>query len=400
MPEYTYTAKNLSGETKQGTVDARAPDLAINLLKAQGLFVLNITERKESFLDDLPFFNSIPQSEVVSFTRQFSTMISAGLTVSRSLEVLGQQVTSKAFKKVIYDVLRAVEGGSSLSVALSRYPNVFSTAYQALVKAGESSGRLDEILKRLAETMESQRELNSRFKSAMIYPTIVLIAMGGVFILLMMTVVPKLAEMYKSMNVPLPFVTKAMISVSAFMVNNMIIMAVIIVAVLYGYRKFATSPYGKYLITELTFRLPVFGSINRQKEVAEFTSTLSLLMSSAVPIVDALNIVSSVMNSTLYRTALQDAAKQVEKGNSLSSFFKSSNTFPPLLSQMAGVGEETGKMDEVLERVSGYYAGEVDLLVKNLSVALEPIILVMLGTMVGFLIISIITPIYKITSAL
>jgi type IV pilus assembly protein PilC len=400
MSLFVYTAINSSGRKIQGSVDSRSKEVAISLLKNQGLTVVGISEKRESVIDFLLNIRGIPQSELVTFTRQFSTMISAGLPMARALEVLANQSDNRGFKKVVFDILRSIEGGSSLSVALGRYPQVFSRTYQSLVSAGESSGKLDTILKRLAETMEAQRELNSKLKAAMVYPVIVIIAMLLVFIILMVFVVPRLAEMYKSLNVPLPFVTQAMISVSSFMVHNLIFVIGGLIGFSFLVRWFVKTPEGKFIMSEIVFRSPVFGKINKMKDYAQFSRTLSLLISSAVPIVESLSIVSTIMSSYSLRQAVLDASKQVEKGNSLSNFFKSTSHFPSLLSQMAGVGEETGKMDEVLERVAIYYEGEVDNLIKGLSAALEPIILVMLGVMVGFLIISIITPIYKIMTSI
>ncbi|GIW69679.1 MAG: type II secretion system protein F [Patescibacteria group bacterium] len=400
MALFTYTAKNMAGKTISGTVDARTKDLAVSLLKSQGLYVISIQEKRETIFDTFLNFRRISQTDVVTFTRQFSTMISAGLPISRALEVLAAQTTSPNFKKVIYDILRNVEGGASLSVALGKYPDVFSVTYQALVRAGESSGKMDVILKRLADNMEAQRELNSRFKGAMIYPAVVMIAMIGVFIVLMVFVVPKLSEMYTNMDVELPKITQIMISTSNFMAKNIVLLLVGIIGGVLALRYYAKSEKGRYYIAEIVMRLPVFGRINKDRDFAQFSKTLALLINSAVPIVEALNIVSTVMSSPTFRAAVLNAAKQVEKGTSLSSFFKASEQFPPLLAQMATVGEETGRMDEVLDRVATYYEGEVDNRVRGLSAALEPIILIMLGVMVGFLIISIITPIYKITSSI
>ncbi|OGC46469.1 hypothetical protein A2V49_04280, partial [candidate division WWE3 bacterium RBG_19FT_COMBO_34_6] len=304
------------------------------------------------------------------------------------------------FKRILIEVLRDIEGGSSLSLALGRHPTIFTPTYQALVRAGEASGQLDVILKRLASTMENQRELNSKFKSAMIYPTIVFLAMIGVFVLMMIMVIPKLADMYESLNVELPMMTQMMIALSDFFVNNIVAMIVGAIAFVLGTRYFLRTPAGKDLVSNIIFMLPVFGKINKQKEVTDFTRTLGLLVASAIPIVEALNIVSGVMSNRRYKDAALAAAVYVEKGNSLSEYIKSNIVFPTLLGQMVSVGEETGQLDEVLDRVANYLEGEVDHAVKGLSAALEPIILLMLGGMVGFLIISIITPIYKITSAL
>jgi type IV pilus assembly protein PilC len=400
MPVFDYTAKNSSGKSLNGSVDARSQEIAVALLKNQGLTVIGMSEKKISIFDQILDFRGVPQGEIVAFTRQLSTMISAGLPISRALEVLAAQSTNRNFRKIITEVLRSVEGGVSLSMSLAIYSRVFNETYISLVKAGESSGKLDIILKKLAENMEAERDLDSKFKAAMVYPIIVFIAMIAVFIILMVFVIPKLSEMYTNMNIELPFVTKAMIAVSNFMVKYIYIVMALLIGAFLGARSFTRSKDGKILISELTIKVPVFGKITLQKDFSRFSRTLSLLINSAVPIVEALNIVSTLMTSQTLKNAVLDAATQVEKGQSLSNYFRSTTKFPPLLGQMAGVGEETGRMDEVLERVAIYYEGEVDNKVKGLSAALEPIILVMLGVMVGFLIISIITPIYKLTSSI
>ncbi|MBW6441796.1 type II secretion system F family protein [Patescibacteria group bacterium] len=400
MPIYSYTAKNNAGGKIDGSVEARNQDIAVSLIKNQGFTVVSIRERSSGLSDALLDFRGVPHGEVVTFTRQLSTMISAGLPISRGLEVLSNQSSNNKFKKIITEVLRSVEGGASLSASFSMHPKVFSTTYVSLVRAGESSGKLDTILKKLADNMEADRELNSKFKSAMIYPTIIFIAMIGVIFILMVFVIPKLTEMYEGMQIELPAITKMLITVSRFAVKYVYLIVIFAIGSVLGIRSFFTSERGRNVVSELIVKVPIFGKITLMKDYASFSRTLSLLMGAAVPIVDALNIVSVTMSGMNFRRGIQEAAKQVEKGNSLSNFFKNDTRFPSLLGQMAGVGEETGKMDEVLERVAVYYEGEVDNLVKGLSSALEPVILVMLGGMVGFLIISIITPIYKLTSSI
>ena len=400
MPIYEYTAIDYAQKRRTGSVDARTGDLAVTLLKNQGLYVVNLEEKRSNILDELLNIRGVPAGEVVAFTRQFSTMISAGLPISRALEVLGEQHTNQAMKKIILDVLRDVEGGASLSTAFGRYPRVFSQTYQSLVRAGESSGKLDTILKRLATNMEAERELSQKFAAAMIYPAIVFFAMIGVFILMMVFVIPKLAGMYKSLNVELPFMTQVMIAVSDFMVEKFYLVIGGLVGTFFGLRAFLRTDMGNDVASYLAFHTPVFGKINTQKEVTQFARTLSLLINAAIPIVEALNTVSGVVSNKLYKEAAVDAAKRVEKGGSLSEYFKQTKIFPALLGQMASVGEETGGLGDVFDRVADYFEGEVDNSVKGLSAALEPIILIMLGGMVGVLIISIITPIYKITSAL
>ena len=400
MPIYNYIATDHNGNKKNGTVDARTEYLAVSLLKSQGFFVISINERRGSLLDFFANLRGVSTNEVVAFTRQFSTMISAGLPVSRALEVLADQASNNNMKAVLHDCLRDVEGGSSISSSMSRYPKVFSPTYQALVKAGESSGKLDEILKRLATTLESERELTSKFKSAMIYPSIVMIAMVGVFIMLMTFVVPRLSDMYKSLNIELPLITRVMIGISDAILKFYPLMILIIVGLFFVFKTFTKTKQGSEIMSVVAFNIPVFGKINKQKQLTDFTRTLSLLIASAIPIVEALNIVSQVVTNDFLRKASLGAAKSVEKGNPLSEFFKSDKNFPMLIGQMAAVGEETGQLDTTMSKVADYFQQETDNAVVGLSAALEPIILIVLGSMVGTLIISIITPIYKITSAL
>ena len=400
MPIYTYTAKNNVGGTVSGDVEARNRETAVGLLKNQGFTVVSIKEKTAGFSDILSDFKNVPQGEVATFTRQLSTMVSAGLPIARALEVLSSQSTNSKLKKIISDVLKSVEGGASLSASFSLYPKVFSNTYVSLVRAGESLGKLDVILKKLADNMEADRELNSKFKSAMIYPIVILVAMMAVMLILMVFVMPKLTTMYEGMQIELPATTKMIINVSNFMAKYIYLILIVIVGLVIVIRSFFSSERGKNFVSEIIGKVPVFGKITLMKDYSSFSRTLSLLINAGVPIVDALNIVSVTMSGMPLRRAIQEAARQVEKGNSLSSFFKSNSAFPPLIGQMMGVGEETGKTDEVLERVAVYYEGEVNNLVKGLSSALEPLILVILGVMVGFLIISVITPIYNLTSAI
>ena len=400
MPVYRYSATDNNGNRRSGTVDARTEELAVNLLKNQGFYVISMQKETSNFLENLIEARGVPDTELVTFTRQFSTMISAGLPIARALEVLAEQTQNSKFKRILMDILRDVEGGASLSAAFGRFPNAFSPTYQALVNAGESSGKLDEILKRLATTMEADRELKAKFKGAMIYPAIVMVSMIGVFFMLMIFVIPKLATMYESLNVELPVMTQVLITASDFMVERFYIILALMVAAFFGIRYFARTTTGKELISTVLFNAPIFGKINRLRDITMFTRTLGLLIASAIPIVEALKIVSNVVSSAFYKKGALDAAQVVEKGNSLSEYFKHNKDFPALVGQMVSVGEETGQLDEVLAKVAEYYNGETDHAVQGLSAALEPVILIMLGGMVGILIIAIITPIYQITTAI
>ncbi len=400
MPYYRYTTIDKAGRKHAGMVDARSKDLALSLLKSQGFYVVKVVEKKPSIFASLVELRGVPTKETVAFTRQFSTMISAGLPMSNALDVLAKQTTNDPMRKVLFNILQDIEGGSSLSEALGKYPDVFSVTYQSLVRAGEYSGKLDILLQKLAENLEDRAELKAKFISALIYPAIVVLAMVGVFFVLMLYVVPKLATMYESLNVDLPFLTIIMIGISNFMVRYMYVLVLGAVGMFFGLRYFFGTTRGKELLSELSFRAPVLGKLNSRKELTEFTRTFSLLIGSAVPIVESLNIAAQAITNKGYQEAALSAARYVEKGNTLSEYFKKNPAFPKIFGQMVSVGEETGKMDEVLEKLADYFDGEVDSLIKGFSAAVEPLILILLGSMVGLLIISIITPIYKITSAI
>lgn len=400
MPVFTYTAIDNAGNKRTGTVDARSQSSAVGLLKEQGLYVVSLIEQKESAVQQLLSFRGVPDTEVVASTRQLATMISAGLPIARALEVMAEQTQNKNMKKVLLDTLRDIQGGSSLSNALAKYSNVFSPTYVALVRAGEASGKLEEILLRLADTLEAQRDFKSRFTGALIYPAIIFIAMIGVFVLMMLFVIPKLSQMYDSMGVELPTVTKGMIAISNFMTNFWYIVFILAAAGIFAARAFMQTEKGKGLISSISVRLPVLGKLILQKDLTEFTRTLSLLISSGIAITEALDIVAKVVTNPGLKQGSLNASTAVEKGGSLSDYLKQDKNFPPLLGQMTSVGEETGQLDEVLGRIGNFFASETDHAIKGLSSALEPIILIMLGGMVGLLIVSIITPIYKITSSL
>lgn len=400
MPVYKYTALDAEGRKRTGTVEAHDKATALTLLRNEGLFLTGLEKPQEGILASVLSMRGISTNDVVTFTRQFSTMISAGLPLSRCLEVLIGQTDNPNFRKVLADILKGVEGGASLSDSFSKHPEVFSRTYQALVKAGESSGNLDIILKRLAATLEADRTLKSKLKGAMIYPLIVVIAMVGVFVLMMTMVIPQLADMYESMDVELPTPTKVMISISDFFTTNAILVLFLVAGLVFSIFYFKKTEFGKKILSSLSYKIPVFGKINRSKEITSFSRTLSLLVGSAIPIVDSLQIVAEVVGSAELKKATQEATAYVEKGNSLSEYFRGSKAFPPLLGQMAEVGEETGKMDEVLEKVATYYEGETDASIEGLSAALEPLILILLGGMVGLMIYSIITPIYKLTTSI
>jgi len=327
-------------------------------------------------------------------------MVGAGLPLARALEILANQTLNPRFQEILSSSLRDIQAGASLSSSLEKHEGVFSRVYLSLIRAGEASGALDNILLRLAENQEKQREFVGRTRGALIYPAIVVIGMGGVFVMMMTFVIPKLMDMYKDLGADLPLPTKIMIGVSGLFTNFWWAMLLIAGVIAFGSWRFSQTDQGRHLFARAILRLPIVGPISSQSQLTEVTRTLSLLISSGVPILTALDISKGAVSNVLYLEALERAAVSVEKGAPLSATLKNDPIFPASMGQMVEVGEETGKVDEVLDKVSKFFESEVDQQVKNLSTALEPIIMVLLGVMVGFLILSVILPIYSLTSQL
>ena len=397
---FNYVAKNEKGKTVVGSVDSVNLNSAASLLKERGLFIITLVpESKGTVGNLLKKLSKVSLNDKVNFTHQIAAMVSSGLTLSQSLGLFLGSLKQGPFQEVISGVLKDVEGGMPMSKSLERFPNIFPTTYISLIRSGEASGNLDTVLTRLAETLEKQRDFKAKVKSAMVYPVIVSVAMLGVFILVMVFVVPKLTAMYSNLTIELPLPTKIMIAISAFFSTRWYVLAGAIFGTHFGLKYYKNTSFGAVHLAKISLALPVFGKINKEKELTEFTRTLSLLLSAGVPIVDSLYISADATSNILYVRAIRGFAQKVEKGLPLSDLVYADPIFPPIVSQMVNVGQETGKMDEVLLKLSTYFEGEVDMKLKNLSAALEPIIILVLGVMVALLILSVITPIYKLTTS-
>lgn len=382
-------------------MEAAAEKAAVQLLRDQGYIVISLTPKSEGF-DLQAFFHKfrgVSEDEKVNATRQLATMVTAGLPLAQSLEILqGQVGSSPFFREVLGEATRDVQAGSSLSQSLAKYPEIFPPVYLSLIRAGEASGTLDQILTRLADTMEKQRDFRSKTKGAMLYPAIVSIAMVGVFILMIVFVIPKLSEMYKSVGADLPLPTKVMLGIADLFTRRWWLLAILLVTGIFGFRKFSQTEVGQHKLAVLSLRLPIFGKLNTKTQLTEITRTLGMLVGSGIPIVEALEISAGASSNILFKEAVADAARSVERGVPLSEPFRTAKVFPPIVPQMIAVGEQTGKVDDVLMKVSKFFEAEAEQMTKNLSTALEPVIMIVLGGMVGLLIFSIITPIYQLTS--
>ena len=400
MAFYTYKARDSEGKMATGLVEAPTQQVAARLLREKALFVLSLhqTTQRLSFSGFMTRFKRVGFADVVNFTRQLSTMVTAGLSLPESLSILRTQTTNPQFATVLADIERQIIGVGNLADALSKYPTIFSPIYISLVRAGESSGTLDQVLNRLAETLEAQQEFRSKVKGAMIYPIIIVIGMIGVVMVMMTVVVPKLTDLYKDFGISLPTSTQILISASQFFVKFWWLMILLMFGAVAAFRRWRQTAVGKYATDALILKLPLFGELQKKIILVDFTRTLAMLISSGIHILDGLRTLQDSLGNVLFENAIAEIAKKVEKGFPLGATFAQYDVFPPIVSQMMKVGEETGKLDETLTKLSKYFESESETLVKGLTTAIEPIIMVVLGVGVGFIVISVITPIYNLTS--
>ncbi len=398
MPYYKYIAKNQFGEGVKGKVEAPNARQAAAELSSRKLLVIDVrplTEDSFAFLHTALF--GIKFTDIVNFTRQLSTMISAGLPLATSLSILVQQSKSE-MSRLVAGILQEIEGGTNFGDALAKRPDVFNSIYVQLVRAGEVGGVLDEILNRLAVNLEKSKDFRSKTRGAMIYPVIVIIAMVIVAFIMMIFVIPKLTAMYSDFGAELPTATRMLMGISNFMVT---FWWVVLAAAFGGYmlfRKWVATKAGRRTYDRFLLKIPILGVLIQKIALTEFARTLSLLLGAGISLLQAMEIVTKGVNNTVYREALEQATKQIEKGVSLSKAVGAHEEFPPILFQMMAVGEETGKLDEVLGKLAQYFEQESEQAVKNMTTAIEPLIMIVLGLGVGAMVIAVIMPIYNLTS--
>ncbi|MBI5356865.1 type II secretion system F family protein [Candidatus Collierbacteria bacterium] len=398
MLSFSYKAKSVDGQTLKGQVESPSKELAVEILRRRKLFVISVTLIKPSIFDLISKkLKKAGLDDVVAFTRQMSTMVASGLPLTEALRILRGQA-NPTMSAVISEVLQDVEGGASLAAALGKHRGVFSPVYVSLVKAGESAGVLDNILNRLATNLEKNKTFSNKVKGAMIYPSIVVGGMVVVGLIMMIFVIPKLLQMYETFNAELPLATKILIASSTWMKDNVILVFGIIVAVAAGFSMWIKTEDGRRRFELFVFKVPIIGKLQKEVIMTEFTRTIGLLVGAGISIIDALKISADSVDNSIYKKTLLSAAAQVEKGLPLAVPIAQSPYFPPILAQMISVGEETGKVDEVLSKLSLYFEAESEQGVSALTAAIEPLIMIVLGIGVGFLVIAVILPIYNLTS--
>jgi type IV pilus assembly protein PilC len=400
MPVYVYRGTNRTGGAVSGEQSATNKAELMNLLRRQQIKVSKLSEKGKEF--NLPTFKQgVKAKDLAVFTRQFSVMIDAGLPLVQCLEILAGQQENKTFESVLTTTRASVEGGTTLSAAMRQHDKVFDALYVNLVEAGEAGGILDTILQRLANYIEKNVKLKRAVKSALVYPVAVLLVAGGVITLLLWKVVPIFATLFLGLGVDLPLPTRIVIALSNFVGSIFGLMILVFFAgVAIALKLWHATENGRYILDGLLLKLPLVGILLRKIAVARFTRTLGTLISSGVPILEGLDITARTAGNAVIEKALGQVRKALEQGKNLADPLKETNVFPGMVTQMIGVGEQTGAMDAMLQKIADFYEEEVDAAVKDLLAALEPAMIVFLGVVVGGIVISMYLPLFSLIGKL
>ncbi|HOK05984.1 MAG TPA: type II secretion system F family protein [Syntrophales bacterium] len=399
MPAFVWEAANRRGEIKKGVMDGTDEAAVRNMLRRQGYRSINVKPKPKDLSEYLPFLKQgVKEKDVVVFARIFSTMINAGLPLIQCLDLLAQQEQNKTFKAVITSIKEDIESGSTLCDALKKYPKIFDELFVNLVAAGESGGILDVILQRLSNYMEKAMKLKSKVKGAMTYPASVLVISIGVVALLLLKVIPVFQKMFEGMGGELPGPTQFLVNASAFTQKYFLLMLGVVIAAFIAFNRFKATERGRYLIDSLVLKAPVFGPLLKKVAVAKFTRTMSTMMSSGVPILEGLTIVSKTAGNVIIEQALLNTRRSIAEGKTIAEPLAETDIFPPMVVQMIAVGEATGALDTMLSKIADFYDDEVDAAVEAMTSLLEPFMMVFLGGVVGGMIIAMYLPIFKMAS--
>jgi type IV pilus assembly protein PilC len=400
MPVFTYRGVNRMGTTVAGEREADSKAALQAMLRRENINVSKLSEKGKEF--NFPTFGAgVDQRELAIFTRQFSVMIDAGLPLVQCLEILAGQQDNKTFQKILNNVRASVEGGATLSASMKLHEKIFDPLYYNMVEAGETGGILDTILQRLSLYIEKNVKLKRAVKSAMIYPIAVLSIAAGVIILLLWKVVPIFTTLFNGLGADLPLPTRAVIAMSNFVGSIYgLLIGIFIVGTIVAIKFWQKTPLGRMTIDRMLLRAPVVGMVLRKIAVARFTRTLGTLISSGVPILEGLDITARTSGNAVIEKAISMTRTAVEQGRSLVEPLKETDVFPGMVTQMIGVGEQTGAMDAMLSKIADFYEDEVDAAVKDMLTAIEPIMIVFLGVVVGGVVISMYLPLFSLIGKL
>jgi type IV pilus assembly protein PilC len=399
MPTFLWQAETKKGELKKGEMEAVDEAAVRGRLRRQGYKVGKVKPKPKDLLENIPFFQQkVTEKDVVVFARIFATMINAGLPLMQCLDILSAQEQNKTFAKVIKSMKDEIESGSTLTDALKKYPRIFDQLFVNLVAAGESGGILDVILQRLSNYMEKAMKLKSKVKGAMTYPISVLFISFGVIALLLLKVIPVFQKMFEGMGSALPGPTQFLVDASQFTQHYFLHALIGIAGLVYAFRAYYKTEKGTLAVDAFILKTPVFGPLLKKVAVAKFTRTLSTMMSSGVPIMEGLDIVSKTAGNKIIENAIMATRKSIGEGKTIAEPLLETDIFPPMVVQMIAVGEATGALDTMLSKIADFYDDEVDAAVNAMTALLEPFMMVFLGGVVGGMIIAMYLPIFKMAS--
>ncbi len=399
MPQFEWEGRTNTGETRKGVTKATSPDALRAGLRKDGVILTKYAETKGKKELKYNPKKKVKKLQVVLFTRQLSTMITSGLPLVQSLEILGNQIEDVNFRGIIREVKTKIEGGSRFADALRDYPQCFDELYVNLVVAGEEGGLLDNVLQRLAIYMEKAEKLKKKVKSAMIYPIAIIVVAIGVVMVLLLFVIPVFEKMFKEMGAELPAPTQIVIAMSKFVSSYILYFIPVLVIVVYLFIRYYKTEGGQRKIDAIILKLPLFGTLTLKASVARITRTLSTLLTSGVAILESLVICAKVAGNKVIEDALLVARSRISEGKTMSEPLEQAGIFPPMVVQMVQVGESTGALDSMLGKIADFYDEDVDNLVTNMTAMMEPMIMVFLGVVLGGLIIAMYLPIFKLGGA-
>ncbi|MFC1706477.1 type II secretion system F family protein [Planctomycetota bacterium] len=418
MAEFTYKARNADGKNLSGTIVADSPEDAKSELRRQGFQIMDLTAKGGGAggLSSLTSFElgslfkvskataarraKVKLEDLNIFTRQLATMLSAGIPLLECLEILAEQLEDPGFQAVLEMVVEDVRSGSDFSESLRKHPRCFSGIYTNMIKAGEASGQLDEILTRLAEYQEASAELKQKIKSAMTYPAISLVMIISVTMGLLIFIIPKFEAIFRGMNVELPGITVALLMVSKIVTQYYILVGLGMVAMFVGVKFYAKTNMGSYQVDWLKLRVPIFGPLFQKVAISRFAKTLATLIQSGVPILGALEIVAATSGNRIIESAVLDASTSVRQGETLAAPLGKASVFPPMVVRMIAIGEKSGALENLLEKISEFYDQQVSATVESLTALIEPIMIGVMGVIVGGMVLAVFLPIFKLAGSI
>ena len=411
MAIFNYLTKDSEGKRKEGEIRADSLDTAIQKLSANGQMVISLKEVDDTFdflgpfIDEIQLSiekakNRIPLSNIVFFTRQLATMFSAGLTLERAIQSLGAEEKHRKFKKILNTVSDNIRKGLNLSESLSRHPGVFNTLFVAMVKAGEVSGNLNEILEQLSSYLENLDDTRRKVKSAMNYPIFMILFLIGMLMVMLLVIIPKFSQVYSQLGAGLPAATRQMIDFSTWFGNNVGFLGFVTFTVVAIIWLISKTQRGGYALDSFILKIPVFGTLTEQSILNKFCKTFGILIGAGVPVLETTALLRKVVDNKVYERAIDNASDLIRDGYNISTALRRTEVFPSILLQLASTGEDTGELDDLLDRAADYYQKQVDALVERMTTLIEPLLILLVGAVIALMVVLTYLPVFHLGSAL